>query len=211
MKTYPVNKISGPIKLSGAGDDPQWNEAAALSDFSFPWETDAPQKTTFKGLHNESLFYGLFEIDDNHISIFEDKDGKLDVVSSSRAEIFFKADDRLEPYYCLEIDPKCRVLDYEGHYYRNFNFDWSWPDNGLTVKTSMKRTRYTVEFAITKNSLRNLGLLKDNRLQAGLFRADCKLGCNGERVFKWVSWLQPNAKTPDFHIPSAFGILKLEN
>lgn len=211
MKIYPVNKISGSVNVSGAGDDPLWNKAVDLCDFSFPWENEAPQKTAFKGLHNESMFYGLFEVHDNCVSIFEDKGGKLDVVSCSRAEIFFKADDRLKPYYCLEIDPKCRVLDYEGNYHRNFNFDWSWPDNGLTAKASMSKNGYTVELAITKSSLHKLGLLKDNCLQAGLFRADCKLHSNGERTFKWISWLKPDSKTPDFHISSAFGILKFEN
>jgi hypothetical protein len=210
-KTYSVAKISGSIALSGAGDNPFWKKASGLSDFSFPWEAELPQRTTFKALHNDDALYCLFDVNDHHVIIFDGTDGKMDVVSSSRAEIFFKIDDRLTPYYCLEIDPKGRVLDYEAHYHRNFNFEWSWPDNGLTVKTTMSKNGYTVELAITKSSLRKLGLLQGNRLQAGLFRADCKLKSNGEPAFKWISWLKPDSKTPDFHIPSAFGILELEN
>lgn len=210
MKTYSVNKISGSIHVSGAGDDPLWNKASPLSDFSYPWATETPQKTTFKALHNDSLVYCLFDIDDDHVTISNDKNGKMDVVSSSRAEIFFKMDDHLTPYYCLEIDPKCRVLDYEANYYRKFNFQWSWPDNGLNAKSIVRQNGYSIELAITKTSLQNLDLIRNKTLHAGLFRADCKLQSNGEPAFKWISWVSPDSRTPDFHIPSAFGRLNLQ-
>jgi hypothetical protein len=210
-KTYSVAKISASLTLSGAGDNAFWKKASELSDFSFPWEAEVPQRTTFKALHNDSTIYCLFDVDDDQISVFEGTNDKIDVVSSSRAEIFFKIDDRLTPYYCLEIDPKGRVLDYEGNYYRKFNFGWSWPDNGLVIKSRIRERGYSIEIAITKTSLQKLNLISKKTLQTGLFRADCKLLSNDERAFKWISWVAPDSTTPDFHIPSAFGILQLED
>ncbi len=209
-KTYSVKKISEDLSLSGKGDDPLWKTANVLSDFTYPWETEPPPSTRFKALHNGEWLYCLFDVMDDNIIIYVDKNHKSDVESSCRAEIFFKRDDRLSPYYCLEIDPLGRVLDYEGEFYRKFNTSWSWPKGHLQIKTNRRQDGYTVELAISMASLNDLGLLKNKNLQAGLFRGDClELNKNCEK-FKWISWVKPDSETPDFHIPSSFGTLKLE-
>lgn len=151
----------------------------------------------------------MFDVSDPAVYIHVEKNDKSEVAASSRAEIFFRSDDRLDPYYCLEIDPLGRVLDYEGTYHRHFNEKWSWPKDHLIVKTNRRDDGYTLEFAISKVSLEKLGLLKEGTLQAGIFRADC-VRTSGETEFKWISWENPDSKTPDFHIPSSFGLLQLE-
>jgi hypothetical protein len=211
VKTYSVNKINGSVSLTGYGDDPQWKNALELTDFSYPWENIKPQATTFKALHNDEWVYFLFEVTDNHIVLADNDDDKAAVASSSRAEIFLRIDERLAPYYCLELDPRGRVLDYQATYHRKFNAAWSWPKADLQLKTSATKTGYFVEFALSKASLRTLGLLKDEKLQAGLFRADCLREGQNIDNFKWVSWVKPDSKTPDFHIPSSFGVLLLED
>lgn len=211
LKTYAVAKITGTLMLSGKGDDPQWRNVSTLSDFHFPWENEEVQPTKFKAVHNQEWLYCLFEVRDSSVFILQKDNHKGEVASSSRAEIFFKTDDRLNPYYCLEIDPLGRVLDYEGIYHRKFNPNWSWPQGHLVIKTQQRQDGYTIEVAISKASLRELGLLQNNTLQAGLFRADCKPTDDGDVSFKWISWVKPDSKTPDFHIPSSFGLLRLED
>jgi hypothetical protein len=211
LKTYSVKKITATIEPTGKGDHPLWKNAHELSDFHYPWEKETPLPTKFKALHNNSMLYCLFEVVDDNINILQDKNYKSEVASSSRVEIFFKIDDKLLPYYCMEIDPLGRVLDYEGTYHRNFNSEWSWPEGHLTVKTERRKGGYSVEVAITKASLKKLGLLKNKTLQAGLYRADCFKTKSGAPDFKWISWVKPDSKTPDFHIPSSFGILRLED
>ncbi len=210
-KTYPVKKISGAIALTGKGDDPRWKQASELTDFSYPWEKEKPPTTKFKALHNDSWLYCLFDVTDDHIILATDPNDKSAVASSTRSEIFFRIDDRLAPYYCLELDPRGRVLDYQANYYRKFNSNWSWPKGHLIIKTAKGKHGYTIEFAISKESLRNLGLLKNKTLQAGLFRADCMEAGSSDANFKWASWVKPDSKTPDFHIPSSFGVLLLED
>jgi hypothetical protein len=107
------------------------------------------------------------------------------------------------------MDPAGRVLDYKATHYRKFDIGWSWPEGHLIVRTEKRKDGYTVEFAITKSSLKALGLMKENTLQAGLFRGDSFPKIEGEPDFKWISWMQPESGTPDFHIASSFGILKL--
>lgn len=209
-KIYAVTKVNGDLNLSGKGSDPLWKKATVLSDFRYPWEEATAPSTKFRALHNDAWLYCLFEISDDHVHVFRDNDDKSEVAASSRAEIFFRIDEKLTPYYCLEIDPAGRVMDYQATHYRKFDLGWSWPAAQLIVKADRRKDGYTVELAISKSSLKNLGVLKNNSLQAGIFRGDCLPGREGEREFKWISWVKPHSKTPDFHIPSSFGLLNLE-
>lgn len=211
LKSYSVKKIPGTHSFSGSGDDALWKRAHILSDFHYPWEKDAPLPTRFKALHSDEWLYVLFEVEDPDVFIMKEKDHKSGVAGSSRVEIFFKRDDQMNPYYCLEIDPLGRVLDYEGTFHRKFNLDWSWPAGQLIIKTQQRKDSYTVEFAISKSSLESLGLLQNKTLQAGLYRADCAVNAEGSTQFKWISWVKPASRTPDFHIPSSFGVLRLED
>ena len=211
IKTYSIKKIAGEITISGKGDNPLWNNAHSLSDFTYPWETEIPPSTKFKALHNDDWLYCLFDVADDSIKIHVDKNNKSEVASSCRAEIFFKIDDQLSPYYCLEIDPLARVLDYKAEFHRKFDTKWSWPAGHLVIKADRRKDGYTIELAISKASLKELGLLRDKNLQAGLYRADCLELNESCAKFKWASWVKPDSKTPDFHIPSSFGILRLED
>lgn len=211
VKSYAVKKAPQDLTLTGKGDDPRWKNASILSDFSYPWEVDTALPTKFRALHSEHWLYCLFEVTDPAVNIRTETNNKYEVASSSRAEIFFKIDDELDPYYCLEIDPLGRVLDYQAQSYRKFDQTWEWPKDQLVVKTSRSEDGYTIEIALSKRSLRDLNLLHDNTLKAGLFRADCAVNPSGETVFKWVSWVRPDSATPDFHIPSSFGLFQLTN
>jgi len=209
-KSYSVRKIHGDLKLSGKGSDPLWKKAPVLSDFRYPWEKVTPPSTKFRALHNDAWLYCLFEVSDDKVYVFRDKNDKSEVGASSRAEIFFRIDDRLTPYYCLEMDPVGRVMDYKANHYRQFDLKWSWPAGQLVVKTEMRNDGYTVELAVSKASLKQLGLLGDHSLEAGLFRGDCIPKEVGEPDFRWISWVKPDSKTPDFHIASSFGTLDLQ-
>ena len=211
MKSYLVKKVAGDLSLTGKGDDPAWDTAQPLTDFSYPWENNRTGATTFKALYNSKWLYCLFKVLDDHIVLATNSDDKAAVASSSRAEIFFRIDGNLAPYYGLELDPAGRVLDYQASFYRKFNSAWSWPHGQIILKTFTSKTGYFVEFAVSIKSLKELGLLKENRLEAGLFRADCLREGNSIDNFKWVSWVRPDSRTPDFHIPSSFGVLLLED
>jgi hypothetical protein len=210
-KPYLVRKISGDITVTGDGSSPAWQRAECLSDFSYSWEKETAPRTRFKSLHGERWVFFLFEVEDRHVHVDEIANNKLAVIDSSRVEIFFRKDERLSPYYCLEMDAAGRVLDYCGHFHRQFDFDWTWPANSLVVKASNHPAGYTVEVAVSKDSLNSLGLLSavNPQLQAGLFRAECTHTVAPRDHMRWISWMHPDSPSPDFHIPSAFGVLSL--
>jgi Carbohydrate family 9 binding domain-like len=210
-KTYAVKVIQDELQVTGKGDSPLWKNANELTDFIYPWENEKPPLTSFKALHSKDWLYCLYKVKDEHIRVYVAKNEKSEVVSSDRVEIFFKKDDLLSPYYGLELDPLGRIYDYQVEFPRKFNETWSWPAGQLVVKTSRTKDGYLVEIAISKSSLRQLGLLKNKTVQAGLFRAECVELVGKEATFKWISWVKPKSATPDFHISSSFGILLLED
>jgi hypothetical protein len=211
QKPYIARKISGDITMTGDGSCPAWQHAESLSDFSYPWENETAPRTVFKSLHSEGWVFFLFEVDDRQVHVDKIANNKLAVIDSSRVEIFFRKDERLSPYYCLEMDAAGRVLDYCGHLHRQFDFGWTWPANALVVKASTHPVGYTVEAAVSKDSLNLLGLLSAVKpeLQAGLFRAECTYTVAPRDHMRWISWVRPDSPSPDFHIPTAFGVLSL--
>lgn len=213
MKTYQVKHIiSNQLTLDSNTLNPFWDKANVMSDFIFPWEKEKPPRTNFRALYDDNYFYFRFDVDDNNVLTHIKIDNKMEVVDSDRVEIFFRQNEELNPYYCLEMDARGRILDYVTKYYRDFDYDWQWPENdNLKVEASENENGYVVEGAISLSSLKELGLLKDNTLEVGLYRGYCMQLPNPEAKLRWISWVKPNSEKPDFHIPSSFGILELKS
>jgi len=211
IKSYTVKNIGDKeINISGKGDNLLWNNAVELTDFIFPWENETPSFTSFKALHSKDWLYLLYKVKDDNINVLVKTNDKSEVVSSDRVEIFFRKDEKMLPYYGLELDPNGRVFDYEAKYHRKFESKWSWPTGQLIVKANKVADGYTVEVAISKKSLKQLDLLKGSIIEAGVYRGDCIEITPDNSKIKWISWVKPDSPTPNFHIPSSFGILKLE-
>ncbi len=210
MKSYTVKKINQTIEITGKGTDNTWQKANELTDFSYPWRKETAPQTSFKALYNETHLYFLYRATDPDIITKERGLGERDAVDSDRVEIFFKANDEMNPYYALEMDALGRVLDTEARFHRNIDYDWDWPEGQLLLKASTDSKGYWVEGSISFQSLRQLGMYKDdNILKAGLYRGEYVTLPNGKVDTKWISWVMPDSEEPDFHIPSSFGILKL--
>lgn len=214
MKEYIVKHIdSNLLKVEGNEMNPIWEKANVTSDFTNPWEDVEAPKTSFRALWDDDHFYFRYDVEDENVLTYIDKDHKMEVVHSDRVEIFIRKDKKLNPYYCLEMDARGRVLDYVTKFYRDYDYEWEWPKSkNLSVKASENKIGYIVEGAISLSSLRELGLFKNNQLEAGLYRGYCMslpVG-DGEADLRWISWVDPKSENPDFHIPSSFGKLKFE-
>jgi len=210
-QTYIVKKIpTGSLSINGKGNAGIWNNANILTHFIYPWDTVPPPATSFSALWDDEWLYCLYKAKDDSVIVYSNTNEKKEIGASDRVEIFFKADDKMSPYYCLEMDAAGRVLDYNASFYRQMHYDWQWPKEQLVIKTSRTKDGYILEAAISIASLKMLGLLKEKQLQAGLFRAERAGTENGRAILKWISWIDPKSAQPDFHIPAAFGLLQLE-
>ena len=210
MKNYNVNRIEKNIlQINGLGDNPFWNNAEILTDFSSPWSDLKPEKMEFRALWDTEHLFFCYTVYDTNIHIDRQDDSVDSIGESDRVEIFFRTDAGLNPYYCLEIDPSPRIMDFKASPKKKFDFDWNWPNNDLIVKSNIKEDRFIVEIAITIQSLKNFDLIKDNSIEAGIYRAKYKKQENNLFEPTWISWVNPNTETPNFHVPDSFGNLTL--
>lgn len=56
--------------------------------------------------------YFCYKVYDDNIHIDRQDDSIDSIGESDRVEIFFRTDENLNPYYCLEIDPTPRIMDF---------------------------------------------------------------------------------------------------
>ncbi|MNQ07695.1 hypothetical protein D3C85_204810 [compost metagenome] len=207
---YKVNLIKeDQLIITGKGTDLLWNEASILNHFVSPWQSEKQSEIEFKALWDGKKLFFCFTVFDTVIHI-EKKDDSFDSINNSdRVELFFRPDDSLNPYYCLEIDTDGRLMDFIAYPNKNFDFDWNWPKNDIAIKSSINKNNFTVEGEISIESLNRFHLIKDHKIETGIFRAKyyTKDNLNFEPI--WITWVNPNTETPNFHTPSSFGILEL--
>lgn len=183
-----------------------WAVANLLQDFRYPWNDGVPPKTHFKALHSEDTFYFRFEVEDHNLCAQVVTNEQMEVAESDRVELFFCQDEHLDPYYCLEMDYLGRLLCNSAKLHRQMDYTWNWPA-GFYFQSEQTATGFSVEGAISKASLSELGLLKHHEMRVGIFRG--QYSSQENQPVRWISWVDPQTPQPDFHVPSAFGLLKL--
>jgi len=194
LETYTALKIKQSLN---------WDEAILLTGFSYPWSVQIPPAMYIR-------FYFRFDVKTARALSYVLDNNKMEVLDSDRVEIFFKINDRLDPYFCLELDSLGRTFDYKAGFYRIFDYEWHWPGKDqIRIRSGNTGSGYYVEGSITLISLIELDLLKNNELQAGLFRGECLKVRDPQSSFNWISWVKPESDHPDFHIPSSFGLIRL--
>ncbi|MDQ6469287.1 sugar-binding protein [Flavobacterium sp. LHD-80] len=210
MKEYQVvlideNRRNGDSIL----DSSSWENANSLVDFSSPWSNESFSKIEFRALWDFDNLYFKFKVFDSEIYIDEKDNGFDSIGNSDRVELFFRKNNSLNPYYCLEMDTSARLMDFEALPGKVFDFDWKWPKEEISLKSSKDETSFTVEGRISVKSLNQLGLIQDNVIETGVFRAKFSIDENQNYEPTWISWVNPNTAEPNFHIASSFGKLIL--
>ncbi len=200
MKVYSIHKLSA---------FENWDGFSSVDDFSYPWRSEAAPKTLFQAYYDDVAIHFRFLAYGPTPFVYVKDNNKLEVIHSERVEIFFRTDERMQPYYVLEMDPHGRVLDYKANHYREFDRGWEWPDS-LAIQTAKKEDHYTLQGKFNIETLQELNLIQDNEIQIGLYRGHCTEMLNGKANVKWISWVDSGTDEPDFHVPSSFGVLRLD-
>ncbi|MHB8897129.1 MAG: carbohydrate-binding family 9-like protein [Thermoguttaceae bacterium] len=172
-KTYEAIYVpDARITVDGILDETVWQKANLETGFAFPWEDRPAPPTEFRAVLDRDALCFAFRVADPDVVLAADYRGKEDVVREDRAELFFARDDGLSDYFCLEIDPLGRVLDYRASYYRKMDFGWSWP--GLEAAGRLVEGGYCVEGRIPWKSLESLGLCPTNLKDREVFHEDSR-------------------------------------
>jgi len=214
-KVYSVLRVQkANIKIDGQLDEPAWQKCQLLDDFTLPWEEGvAVQRTEFRAFCDSEHFYFGFKAWEKTPVIVEAWSGKDTLTAEDRVEIYFSPDGTMANYYCLEIDMLGRVLDYRctqderGPAARRP--DRSWNCEGLKIAATRGEVFYIVEGSIPLKTLRSWGMPEDV-MSVGLFRADLERGSDGKMISHWITWVKANTEKANFHVASAFGLLKMK-
>lgn len=209
-RSYTVGPVVGaPPQIDGRLGGEEWGTDRWETGLSFPWRTEPAPATAFVALVDGEALHFAFRVADEDVVIVEGAEGDESLVArGDRVELFLARDPELAEYYSLEIDPRGRVLDYRGRFYRRFDDGWDCP--GLQVAARQRPGGYDVEGRLPLRSLREMGLewTRAKALLAGVFRGE--FSHQGESIAEtWISWVRPRVETPDFHVPSAFGFFRL--
>ena len=171
-KVYEIAYLpDAKIKIDGLLDEPAWEKANLLSDFTFPWNDAVSPATHFRALVDDQNLYFSYRVWDDDIVLVEPYEKKSDSMGEDRVELVISCDRELKRYFAAEIDPHGRVLDFQASYHRKFDFSWSWPN--LETAGAVLHDGYAVEGAIPLETLESLGLgslLSGDNLIIGLFR-----------------------------------------
>lgn len=210
MIGYNVNNILvNQLIITGKADSNLWKKACVLRDFHSPWSKIKNTETKFKALWDKDYLFFLFEVIDDGIHIDKTDNSFNSINVSDRVELFFRSDSSLNPYYCLEIDPTPRIMDFKAYPDKNFDFNWNWPHNDLIVKSSLNPKGFCVEGKISISFLKKLNLIQDGKIETGVYRAKYYKTKDSTYEPVWLTWVDPETETPNFHISSSFGVLKL--
>lgn len=200
-------KTDAKIKVDGKLGKSEWKQAKKEADFIFPWLKRKAPITHFYAILDTQYLNFVFQVDDRDI-VVKDFTKESDVAQGDRVEIFFAKRPDLKEYYCLEIGPNAKVLDYKASFYRSFDDTWDCED--LLVAAKIKSNGYVVEGRIPIEVLKGLGIFdpieSGSCFLMGLYRAEYSRARSDKPQVEWISWVRPDSAEPDFHVPSSFGL-----
>jgi hypothetical protein len=197
--------VAKNIKVDGESED--WCVEPLIGPLIECWK-HLTDDTKLYLAHDFDWLYFAFDVVDIEITYNNDSE-ESSVNVSDRVELFFAQDTKLEKmYYCIEIDPQGKVMDYSALHYRQF--DYKWDLQAMKIATRIDNDQYFVEGAISLDQIRKLGLLSsDGKLIMGFYRGD--FASSEDTNPNWWSWIDPKTNDPDFHVCTSFGSLYLSS
>lgn len=190
--------------------EPLWKSIPVIKDFTNLTTQHGELETHFQAYYCKQYIHFKFTAFGQEPKVYVYNNHKMEVCESERVEIFLRVDGKMSPYYCLEIDAIGRLLDYKAEYYRKFDYDWSWREP-ISIQSDIKGNCYIISGKLNISYLKELQILKNQKLQIGLFRGHCKNIIENKASMEWISWIKTNSIKPDFHISSAFGTFILKD
>ncbi len=167
--------------------------ASSVYGLHAPWD-GLDDDTVFHCFADDETFYFQYIVNDSTITLEEPYVGEVSVEREDRVEIFFSARREMDVYYCAEIDPLGRVLDYSSRYYREMDYDWDFET--MELWGAVTGNGYVVGGSVKKSELVKLGM-DLNSLYMGVFRADFR----PDLSVNWYSHVETDDESPDFHKP----------
>jgi uncharacterized protein (DUF362 family) len=193
------------VELDGKADDAVWKRATPVT-----WTTDwsgAKTGTTTRARFawSSTALYALFELDNAGLFVDHGKplgEERESLFKEDCVEIFL-GHDPADPKHYLEIE-----LGPFGHYFDlevrlGTKHDTAW-QSGARIATTQDAAgrRAVIEVALGAKEIVKL-LHAGARLPLGLYRME------GRSPRQYLAWSPTRTRKPNFHVPDAFGVLRL--
>ncbi len=164
--------------------------------FHAPWHGLPDDDTRLTYYATEDSLFFRYEVSESSLCLTPGFQTETDVNPEDRVELFFSATpDMSQPYYCTEIDPCGRSMDYKAVYYRDIDYGWDF--SGTRVSSKTEEGSYTVEAVFSRKELEVLGLDLEQGFWLGAFRADFRT----DGAVDWYSLRPTDDREADFHKP----------
>lgn len=169
-----------------------------------PWDS-LDNGTRFSCHNTADRFFFNFDVIDSSLTLYRDDNGcgEKIVDKGDRVEIFLCPNIKgkgaaaylKDGYYCAEIDPEGRVMDYKAGFYRDFDFNWDF--RSIHTRAELTPWGYRVAGSISRSELEELGFNLEGAFTMGVFQGDFHEDGN----VNWYSLIPTEDKEPDFHKP----------
>lgn len=169
--------------------------ASRIDALHAPWD-GLEDVTTFRCHADQERFYFHYEVVDSTLTLIDPYEGERTVDWEDRVEIFFSQDADMTAYFCAEIDPMGRRMDYSSSYKSPLDYEW----NFSTMRQAGQVTDqgYIVAGSVAISELAELGVDLKNGFYLGVFRADF----HQDGSVNWYSAVKTDDESPYFHKPN---------
>ena len=168
-----------------------------------PWD-GLDDVTRFRCFADEERFYFYYEVMDSTLTLIDPYEGERTVDYEDRVEIFFSKDSLMTNYYCAEIDPLGRRMDYASSYKHPLDYEWDFK----TMRQSGNLTDegYMVTGSVSIEELKEYGVDLAGGFYMGVFRADF----HADGSVNWYSAVETDDESPYFHKPDVLFLARID-
>ncbi len=201
---HAVDLGSRTITLDGRADDPAWASAPAATFTTDFAGRPTDHETSARFAWSKDALYTLFEVKNTDLGSDTTVPSDVDrprLYNEDCVELFFTPDPAVRThYYEIELGPFGHFLDIDvDREAKTSDVAWS---SGPTIATTRDHAAHTaiIEARFTAPEIVH-ALKAGAALPLGIFRTE------GKKPRAYLAWSPPRTKTPNFHVPEAFGTL----
>lgn len=178
--------------------------ACRIDGLHAPWD-GLDDATVFRCHADEDRFYFHYEVLDSTLTIIGDYEGERTVDWEDRVEIFFSTTSDMSAYYCAEIDPLGRRMDYSASFGQPLGYEWNF--STMRQAGQVFDGGYIVSGSVARDELERLGVDLDGGFHMGVFRADF----HNDGSVNWYSAVSTDDESPYFHKPDVLFFAKIND
>ncbi len=205
-----ASAAQGSIVVDGVDDEAFWKSGQAATWNTSYAGTPTSASTTVRFVWSKAGLAMFATVEDTGLFTDTSKPTNVDrqnLYDEDCVELFFTPDPAFpNRYYEIELGPYGHFLDLAVDLDKN-TYDTKW-SSGLTLATKhdAAKRHSTAEALFTAKEIVNV-LAGGKSFRIGLFRNEGRASDPGGR--KFLAWSPPRTSAPKFHVPSAFGTLRL--